>query len=293
MPETKETWMEDICRAWQIPGAGDNDEIVERESFRLRVLRPAYIEPDLPHKNTSAGISRMEDLPLHLSELPLLAQPVVLTEPRKSVAITRWNRMQAEEAGDLPSVRPAVRRCPEPPPGEPCPPRAPAYLIGKMVHRALADWTCLALPSHSLNQRLEAFARREGLFERQALDDALARARRMLAHLIRSPLYQEINRASKRLHEVPLTLQTPGGFLQGLLDLLYLDRQGIWHALDWKTEWVTPEELAPKAGQYAFQMAAYAEAVRRLLGSLPVASVCFLPGGAKVYTFSEKELLLS
>jgi ATP-dependent exoDNAse (exonuclease V) beta subunit len=287
--ETKDTWMDKICQAWQIPGNGPHEELVEKDGFCLHIQRPAYTDPGSVSAPAVKIVSKMETVPLDVPVLPLLARPLTLPSQR-SLAVTHMSNALTRDVGATLNIRPAARRCSETVPSDSCPPRAPAYLVGKLVHRALTNWDCLALPAVALNHQLKIFARREGIFEHQALEDAIGRARRMLHHLMHSPLYGEINQAIRRMHEVPLTLETHIGILHGILDLLYLDQGGIWHVLEWKTEWIHPEEIEAKAHDNAFQMAAYVEAIRRLMKVEPVASVCFLPGGVKLYTFSMDEL---
>lgn len=76
-------------------------------------------------------------------------------------------------------------------------------------------------------------------------------------------------------HEVAVGhLREDGAWVEALVDLLYRDRAGAWHVLDYKTNRI-PDEATLKArlADYHAQVAAYAEALRgRLPGGASVAS---------------------
>ena len=114
--------------------------------------------------------------------------------------------------------------------------RAPGYLIGEIVHRALAHWNCLSYPDQELLAFLEKVARRSGV-QPQTLMHAVRTSFSMLGNLKRHPLYQTIQTAPQAYREVPFSLKTQERTLHGVIDLLYQDAQGSWHVLDWKTEW--------------------------------------------------------
>jgi len=71
--------------------------------------------------------------------------------------------------------------------------------------------------------------------------------------------------------------------------LLYQDTTGRWHLLDWKTEWVAPDEQAAHAAGHLTQMAVYAQAARQLLPGLPVVSVCFLNPRVVLHIYPQPE----
>lgn len=68
------------------------------------------------------------------------------------------------------------------------------------------------------------------------------------------------------------------GNLYGVIDLLYHDRFGGWHLLDWKTEYVKGEQVAAFRHKHQVQMAVYYHAVVDILGVRPsVSLVCLNP----------------
>jgi ATP-dependent exoDNAse (exonuclease V) beta subunit len=80
----------------------------------------------------------------------------------------------------------------------------------------------------------------------------------------------------KRFPELPFSLNTPLGILEGIIDLLYQDREGVWHLLDWKTEWVKEEQVQQPGAEFLIQLALYAHAVKSILGVTPRASLVYL-----------------
>jgi ATP-dependent helicase/nuclease subunit A len=165
----------------------------------------------------------------------------------------------------------------------------PRYLVGNLVHQALADWSLLSQGERGLQEGLTAIARSLGVQQPAQAEDAARRARRLLNSLIRSPLYKQIDQARTRLHEIPFTLHTGSELLHGAVDLLFEDDQG-WHLLDWKSEWIPPGEAGTKAQEFLPQLATYRLAVTRILGLHPQTGVCLLADNGTVHWFSEDDL---
>ena len=74
----------------------------------------------------------------------------------RPIAVTHLERRLAEEAGELPVLRPAAMRGRD---GRP-PGRAPRYLVGNLAHRALADWDGLGAPPDELRGEAGSWAQR-------------------------------------------------------------------------------------------------------------------------------------
>src|ERR1017187_5974344 len=69
--------------------------------------------------------------------------------------------------------------------------------------------------------------------------------------------------------------------LRGQIDLLYQDEAGAWHIVDYKSNRIGPEGVAPHASQYELQMLVYAMAARGHVGTPPAeATLYFLRAGA-------------
>lgn len=275
------SWLSDITEVWQVETAGNEDEIQKRDGFCIRVRRPSYHPPDevIPAQADATGSG--------IAELPALAQPVPSSLAERHFAVTHLRRALAEDAGEITTLRPAVRAAQAQTGSH----RAPTYLVGRVVHRAVANWNNLSLPDDALETRLIAFARREGIVVPQAVHHAVRRTMEMLDHLRRTDVYAEIDAALQRLSEVPFTLTTPIGQLHGVIDLLFKDRESNWHLVDWKTDWFPEDQINAQALEHARQIAIYAAAARNTLGVEVNAMVCFLAVRSTVYTYSSKELI--
>lgn len=280
------TWLDEIMAAWDILPEGEADDLLQEEGFAIRVLRPLEPpeEPERQPRPAPGGPA--------LRQMPPLARPLPDRRKPGPMAATLLAELAGEAGASPPVVRPAVRaalmrgaaveRIASL--------HAPSYLIGRLVHRALADWVELALPFDEWNARLPRYTRALGITEPAAVEDAVGRARRMLDNLRRAELYRKIVRAPQRRAELPFTLTTPRGQIHGAIDLLYQDTAGGWHLLDWKTAWVPRPDSAERAKEHLEQLAVYAAAARQVLGGYPECSLCFLNPGLIVHRFETPEL---
>lgn len=283
----KGSWMAQLLTAWAIAAAGDETETWHSatvdpacDPFRITIHRPTA-RPDLD-QNTTTSPKPTHDGLVHAVALSRPLPPVPVSEAR---TVTRFLREAAQadavEDGGL-ALRPAVRPRTGPQPFYP----VPRYVVGNIVHRALADWSVLALAASDLHTVLTGIARSLGVADPRSAADAAARAGRLLANLKAGPLYRQIDSASRRLHEIPFTLSTTQGVLNGVIDLLFEDATG-WHLLDWKTEWARIDEAEVKAAEFLPQLAIYHHAAQRILGVSPRTGVCLLAAGASVHWFEE------
>jgi len=158
-------------------------------------------------------------------------------------------------------------------------PRAPAWVIGSLVHEALAAWR-FPVDDRSAGFRrwAEARARAYGVTDAQQLDDAVHQSQRLLLRFQGHPLYQEMNDADRRLHEVPYSLLKENGVESGIIDSLYL-RESIWSIVEFKTDQVRNEADLKKLlaeEDYLAQARRYVAAAERLLGERPRLILCML-----------------
>jgi ATP-dependent exoDNAse (exonuclease V) beta subunit len=273
------SWLNDILEIWGVQQDGPAEGVLAIGGFSLRVLRPQYqlIEaiPGPRQFRQSAG----------LDKVPPLARPLPAVSRPQAMAVTGYARAQSAD-DDIPSLRPIFK--PDGSAGKKT--FVPGYIIGDIVHRALADWEPLALPNPQLRERFAAYARREGLTGDGAVQFAVARAMRMLANLRRSDLYEQIDHAARRLTEVPFSLSSEAGDFHGVIDMLYQDGRGGWHLIDWKTEWVSGEKLEEQAHRHFAQLSVYFQAIKRSLACSPQVSICFLHPDFCHYPFSEDQI---
>jgi len=169
-------------------------------------------------------------------------------------------------------VAPAVKR-----------PRAPAWVVGSLVHEALAAWR---FPdSDGLAHWAEARARGYGITDRHQLADAVRQSQRLLGRFQAHALFREMDTADRRLHETPYTLVVDEAVDHGIIDALYL-RDGVWTIVEFKTDRVRDmtglEKLLVEQG-YLAQAQRYVTAMERLLGQRPRSVLCMLNLDGAVY----------
>ncbi len=155
-------------------------------------------------------------------------------------------------------------------------PTAPAWVVGSLVHEALAAWR---FPEQTQFVRwTQARARSYGLTDPRQIDDAVAETRRLLQRFCAHWLFQEMDSAEERLHEVPYSLLVAGRLESGIIDALYR-REGTWTVVEFKTDDVRDEaqlaDLLEREG-YREQAQRYAAAVERLVGHHPRVILCLL-----------------
>jgi ATP-dependent exoDNAse (exonuclease V) beta subunit len=158
-------------------------------------------------------------------------------------------------------------------------PRAPAWVVGSLVHEALAAWRFPADGrSAGFRRWAEARARAYGVTDARQLADAVRHSQRMLLRFHSHPLYREMNGADQRLHEVPYSLLTENGVESGIIDSLYL-REGAWTIVEFKTDRVRNEadfEKLLTEEDYLAQARRYIAAAERLLDGRPRFILCML-----------------
>ena len=160
---------------------------------------------------------------------------------------------------------------------------APAWMVGKLVHRAIELERMPDAPN--FDAWLEASARSLGLSDARMIRNARRRVRRLLRNLTESDLWAEIQAAAQRMHEVPYAYLDPDGSAsaRGTIDLLYRTGDG-WTLVDFKTDRTKDrahmEAIIQEKG-YDEQVRRYAEAVQAILGATPRALLCFLDVGGR------------
>ena len=163
--------------------------------------------------------------------------------------------------------------------------RAPAWVVGKLVHAALAAWR---FPDNddAFERWAEAHGRSYGLTDPRQLADAVHESAKLLLRFQEHPLHAEMAGAERRLHEVPYSLVAANGRVEnGIIDALYL-HGGRWTIVEFKTDHVRDtaalERLLAEE-DYLAQAERYATAVERLLGSRPQVALCLLDYAGMVH----------
>ena len=147
-------------------------------------------------------------------------------------------------------------------------PRAPAWLVGRLVHEAIHRWRF-----DDLENFLKPFALESGLTAEAEIHAAIQESRRMLERLRAHPLFAEIDSA-ERHHEVRYDLSDG----RGIMDLLYCTAEG-WLIIDFKTDDVRSDAEAQSAisqNGYDRQVARYARAIENQLNVKAKTRLVFL-----------------
>jgi hypothetical protein len=156
--------------------------------------------------------------------------------------------------------------------------RAPRWVIGEVVHRALAEWR---FPDETFDAWAHTVAREQGLVDRRQVEHAARMARAILERFRRHPLYGEIDAAAERHHEVPYSLVRADGdgeVENGAMDVLYRRDDG-WTVVEFKTDRLRKnDDLGDllRREDYLAQMGRYTAAVEALLGERPRLLLCML-----------------
>jgi len=161
-------------------------------------------------------------------------------------------------------------------------PRAPAWVIGSLVHEALAAWR---FPGDGFGHWAEARAREYGITDRRQLADAANQSRRILLRFQKHPLCREMETAEQLVHEVPYSFEARGHVESGIIDALYL-RDGLWTILEFKSDRVANRaelDALLTEQDYLSQAQRYVTAAERLLGQMPQTILCMLSYAGAVY----------
>jgi ATP-dependent helicase/nuclease subunit A len=161
---------------------------------------------------------------------------------------------------------------------------APAWVVGSLVHEALAAWRFPEDADTDFAAWARARARSYGLTDARQLDNAVQRSRRLLDRFARHPRCREMDAAAQRLHEVPYSVNRAGRDESGVIDVLYR-HDGRWTLVEFKTDRIRSDaqfEALLAETDYVAQVQRYADAVAGLLGERPACYLCFLNDRAGV-----------
>jgi ATP-dependent exoDNAse (exonuclease V) beta subunit len=164
-------------------------------------------------------------------------------------------------------------------------PQAPAWVIGSLVHEALAAWRFPTAIDPEFERWCEARARGYGITDGGQRADAVLRTRSLLGGFRSHPLFREMDGADRRLHEVPYSIVVDGRVERGIVDALYRS-EGVWALVEFKTDRVRDQadlERLLAEQDYVGQARRYGSAAERLVGQRPSVVLCMLNCGGAVY----------
>jgi ATP-dependent helicase/nuclease subunit A len=215
-------------------------------------------EPDCTHYEPAAPAADEIEIPEIPLPPPLLAPVAQEEAPAAQEEATCW----------IGRVVPETKRA-----------KAPSRVVGELVHEALAAWR---LPEdrddEGFAKWLRARARAKGLVDRHQVAHAMRRTHRLLMQLRNNPLFEYLDAAEQRLHEVPYALERDGRVDSGKIDLL-VRRDGVWTIVEFKTDEIRHRadfERLQRKRDYAPQARRYAAAAQQLLGTRPRCLLCML-----------------
>ncbi|MCE2457204.1 MAG: UvrD-helicase domain-containing protein [Dehalococcoidia bacterium] len=139
--------------------------------------------------------------------------------------------------------------------------------IGRAVHAVLQ--TIDLATGNGIDETARAQAYAEGIPGR--VEDII----RLSRVAVRSSVVKRAVESGRYWREVPVGVPIAGGSLQGFIDLLFEDPDGLV-IVDYKTDSVTAEGAAAAAARYRPQAAGYALAIQRAMPQRKVAEVVFL-----------------
>lgn len=155
----------------------------------------------------------------------------------------------------------------------------PAYVVGDIVHRALRvgllprDIT----PEH-VAAALESYAWERYATDQRILEDAVEQAQKLLVQFEASDLHRILRECPEVYREIEFVYDRDQHIIHGIIDVLYRHK-GRWHVLDFKTSQVKLWYIPEHGKRYAYQMGAYAEAVKQQTGQTPEVQVYYLRPG--------------
>lgn len=219
------------------------------------VYEPAYPTEGRAQSDAAPPKAKMATLP------PPLLAPVLLERIQVDRRTAESDRIPAQRVW---RVVPDVRR-----------PKAPAWVVGSMVHEALAAWR---FPDETFDGWSAVRAHNYGLTDAEQVALAVSETRKLLLHFEQHPLHSEMESADKRLHEVPYSLALDGHVESGVIDALYL-RDRVWNIVEFKTDEISNAaelDALLTHEDYLAQAERYGVAVEHLLGHRPRTLLCLL-----------------
>lgn len=217
-------------------------------------------EPEYPTVQITAPVQEQAEPAVEWS--PQMLDPVATSQDELD---EESQRKEQDPPLRVWRVIPAVQR-----------PRAPAWIVGLLVHEALAVWR---FPNDEFDRWARSRAREHGLADQQRLDDAVRQTRRMVGRFKAHSLYSEMQLAERRLNELPYSLVDDDGLIQqGIIDALFL-KDGSWTVVEYKTDRVRDAAAVAQLlidKDYLDQLKGYAKAVEQLIGGKPRSILVFL-----------------
>jgi len=161
--------------------------------------------------------------------------------------------------------------------------------VGKLLHMAVQRWEFRN--AQELRIFLERSALRLGILDSVTRNAAIDKAKLLMERLQAHPLYEEINSAERRYHEIPYETWDEVKKERGRLDILY-QTENDWKIIDFKTDQLNSFSNLPdeRKMEYKAQLLRYQNSVYQQLKVKPSARFCFLNLGAEIELYDLDEI---
>jgi len=170
-------------------------------------------------------------------------------------------------------------------------PTVPAWMVGKVVHRALEMWKFPDDGETAFISWADAELRSLGISGEKEIKDGYRRVIKNLERFQDSDLYHRMTGADRLLHEIPFSLPREGkGPLIGVIDALFLE-ESKWVLVEFKTDRISSKEAFKrlwKEKDYQTQVEGYLKAAETLLGRHPEPVLCFLNYEKRVHLVTDR-----
>ncbi len=156
--------------------------------------------------------------------------------------------------------------------------------LGQIVHRILEKYEFSKPTENQLSHLVSN--------ESDLKQDAEVKIRDMIDRFIHSEVGEKLKTARKIKREVPFILKLDRNVVQGRIDCLYQNGKGEWAVVDYKTNDISPEEIASEAKNYSLQLWLYALAILKIkkLDSVRVIFYFLTPGKAYEEVITQESL---
>ena len=167
--------------------------------------------------------------------------------------------------------------------------RLPARVIGDVVHHALKRWKFPAGGETDFINWIEVEFKKAGIIDPQAIQSGFRRVRQILDRFNGTELYQRMEGAEIKLHEVPFSFLDRGNSLRlGSIDALFKEG-GRWFLVEFKSDRIrTGSEIDWSTVDYVQQVEEYLDAAERLIDQRPAPILCFLDYGERVKLVTDR-----
>jgi ATP-dependent helicase/nuclease subunit A len=270
-----DSWLSWTCEAFGMP-AGESLQFPEqilRYDQETRITAPQQIELQIQITQSAESIPEPVSAPISskgVEELPLHLEPLLVVQPTSRFSATQFLRYKEcptkyhlQYVLGLPE-EPKLAVDEEP---EDYSERVQGQLLGQVVHKLLDKLNGFVLgntvDTEQFSREFENICFALRVYDDQQKKALSIEALKHVKNFLKSEFAKEALTSSNTRTEYALQVPLASGdILYGIIDRLFLDKDGVWNVLDYKTEAV--HDKAKSIERYAFQLQLYAYLVRRL-----------------------------